>query len=125
MDPVKLIIASLDVKGAFPNTPWLLLEAVWKRTGADLTPLPETGSRGSQGGAVRLFLYLLVRLPLPLLCGDLDHHPKGTINSIHLVGASFTVIYDTLSQMRVLHRSGAHNTPFLQLPTWPQHQLYD
>ena len=29
MDPVDLIIASLDVKGAFPNTPWLLLEAVW------------------------------------------------------------------------------------------------
>ena len=28
MAPVDLIIASLDVKGAFPNTPWLLLEAV-------------------------------------------------------------------------------------------------
>ena len=33
MDPVNLIIASLDVKGGFPNTPWLLLEAVWKRLG--------------------------------------------------------------------------------------------
>ena len=33
MDPVDLIIPSLDVKGAFPNTPWLLLEAVWKRLG--------------------------------------------------------------------------------------------
>ena len=33
MDPVDLIIASLDVKGALPNTPWLLLEAVWKRLG--------------------------------------------------------------------------------------------
>ena len=33
MDPVDLIIAFLDVKGAFPNTPWLLLEAVWKRLG--------------------------------------------------------------------------------------------
>ena len=28
MDPVDLVMASLDVKGAFPNTPWLLLEAV-------------------------------------------------------------------------------------------------
>ena len=28
MDPVDLIIVSLDVKGAFPNTPLLLLEAV-------------------------------------------------------------------------------------------------
>ena len=33
MDPVDLIIASLDVKRAFPNTPWLLLEAVWKCMG--------------------------------------------------------------------------------------------
>ena len=33
MDLVDGIIASLDVKGAFPNTPWLLLEAVWKRMG--------------------------------------------------------------------------------------------
>ena len=33
MDPVDLIIASLDVKRAFPNTPWLLPEAVWTRLG--------------------------------------------------------------------------------------------
>ena len=33
MDPVDLINASLDVEGAFPNTPWLLLEAVWKCLG--------------------------------------------------------------------------------------------
>ena len=65
MDRVNLVIASLDVKGAFPNTPWLLLEAVWKRlglpfynftssyiptrkytvrTGAGLTPFLEPGS---------------------------------------------------------------------------------
>ena len=30
---MDLIIASLDVRGAFPNTPWLLLEALWKRLG--------------------------------------------------------------------------------------------
>ena len=33
MDPVDLIIASLDVKREFPNTPWLLLEVLWKRLG--------------------------------------------------------------------------------------------
>ena len=76
MDPVDLIIASLDVKGAFPNTPWLLLEAVWKRmglpyqnfasdyirtrkytvrTGAGLTPFLEPGS-GVPGGAEGPFL---------------------------------------------------------------------
>ena len=39
MDPVDLIIASLDVKGAFANTPRLLLEAVWKHMGRSLVRL--------------------------------------------------------------------------------------
>ena len=87
MDPVDLIIASLDVKGAFPNTTWLLLEAVWKglgllfyyfasgyirtrkytvRTGAGLTPFMKPDSGVPQGGAEGSFLYLLVTLPLSL-----------------------------------------------------------
>ena len=33
MDPISLIIMSLDVKGAFPNSPHLLLQAVWKHMG--------------------------------------------------------------------------------------------
>ena len=33
MDPIYLIIASLHVKKAFPNTPWLLLKAVWNQQG--------------------------------------------------------------------------------------------
>ena len=33
MDPIILIITSLDVKGAFPNTPHRLLRAVWKHMG--------------------------------------------------------------------------------------------
>ena len=57
--------------------------------------------------------------PLAVLCGDLHHHPKGTIHTIDLVGASITVVYVTLPQMRVLHHSGAHHTRFLQLPEWP------
>ena len=87
MDPVDLIIASLDDKRAFLNTPWLLLEAVWKhmglpfynfasgyirtrkhtvRTGAGLTPFLEPGSGIPQGGAESPFLYLLVTFPLAL-----------------------------------------------------------
>ena len=62
--------------------------------------------------------------PLAVLCGDLHHHPKGTIYTIDLVGASITVVYVTLAQMRVLHHSGAHHTPFLQLPEWPQYRLF-
>ena len=33
MDPISLIITSLDVKGAFPNTPHRLLRAVWEHIG--------------------------------------------------------------------------------------------
>ena len=87
MDPVDLIIASLDVKGAFSNTPWLLLQAVWKclglpfynfasgyictrkhtvRTGAGLTPLTEPGKGVPQGGAEAPISYLLQTLPLAL-----------------------------------------------------------
>ena len=62
--------------------------------------------------------------PLTILCGDLHHHPKGTINTIDLVGASITVVYVTLPLMRVLHHSGAHHTPFPQLPEGPQYRLF-
>ena len=62
--------------------------------------------------------------PLAVLCGDLHHDPKGTIPTIDLVGASITIVYVTLSQMRVLHHSGAHHTPFLQLPGWPKYRLF-
>ena len=62
--------------------------------------------------------------PLAVLCGDLHHHHKGTPNTIDLVGASITVVYVTLSQMRVLHHSRAHHTPFLQLLEWPQYRPF-
>ena len=55
--------------------------------------------------------------PLAVLCRDLRQHPKGTVNTIDLLGASITLVYVTLSQMRVPHHSGAHHTPFLPLPT--------
>ena len=87
MDPVDLIMDFLDVKGALPNGPWLLLEVVWKRmglpfynvasgyirtrkytvrTGASLTPFLEPGSGVPQGATESPFLYLLVTLPLAL-----------------------------------------------------------
>ena len=62
--------------------------------------------------------------PLAVLCRDRHHHPKGTIHTIDHVGASITVVYVTLPQMRVLHHSGAHQTPFLQLSEWPQYRLF-
>ena len=77
LDPEDLIIASLDVKGAFWNTSWLLLEVVWKlmglpfynftsnyirtckytvSTGAGLTSFLEAGSAVPKGGGEAPFL---------------------------------------------------------------------
>ena len=85
MDPISLIITSLDVTGAFPNTPHRLSRAVWKRMGLPFQGFlhaylatrmyalkPDVGTTRwvhptgglAQGGAGSPFPFLLVTLPL-------------------------------------------------------------
>ena len=85
MDPISLIINSLVVKGAFPNTPHRLLQAVSKhmgllfqgflqaylasrmyavKTDTGTTPWVHSASGVPQGDAEGPFLFLLVTLPL-------------------------------------------------------------
>ena len=85
MDPISLIVTSLDVKGAFPNTPHRLLGAVWKhmglrfqgflqaylathmyevKTDVGTTPWVHRTSGVPQGGAEGPLLFLLVTFPL-------------------------------------------------------------
>ena len=81
MDPISLIITSLDVKGALPNTPHCLLLAIWEHMGlpfqrflhvyfatrlyavqTDVGTSPGTHPTSGvlQGGAEGPFLFLLV-----------------------------------------------------------------
>ena len=85
MNPYEMIVASLDVQGAFPHAPHRLLTEVWDAMGlpflsfmtgyiesrlyavitaAGLTPWTGTDSGVPQDGAEGPFLYLLVTLPL-------------------------------------------------------------
>ena len=85
MDPISLIITSLDVKGAFPNTPHRLLQAMGEHMGlpfqgflraylatrlyaiqTDVGTPPRTHPTSGvpQRGAEGPFLFLLVTLPL-------------------------------------------------------------
>ena len=85
MNPYEMIVASLDVQGAFPQAPHRLFTEVWDAMGlpflsfisgyietrlyavitaAGLTPWTGTDSGVPQGGAEGPFLYLLLTLPL-------------------------------------------------------------
>ena len=119
MDPVDLIITSLDVKGAFPKTPWLLLEAVWKclglpfynftskyictrtytvGTGAGLTPFLEPGSGVLQGGAEEPCLYRLVTLP-----------PAATIEQDYAAYAPYPLLSPLLGFGDIRNLTVAHS----------------
>ena len=49
MDLADFIIGSLDVRGAFSNIPWLLLEAVWKRLGLPFYNLSSASTQSAPG----------------------------------------------------------------------------
>ena len=84
-EDLEAFMASVDVKGAFPNTPHRLIEEVWRQlglpygdfvekylrsrrytvaTGKGCTEWVTPGSRVAQGGVEGPFLYLLAMLPL-------------------------------------------------------------
>ena len=90
MHPISLIMTSLDVGGAFPNTLHCLLGAFWEHMGLSFqgflhaylasrlyavqtnwgtTPRTHRTSGVPQGGAEGPFLFVLVPLPLAFYIG--------------------------------------------------------
>ena len=53
---------------------------------------------------------------LAVLCGDLHHQAKGTINTIDLVEASVTVVYVTLPKCRSFTAAGNTTSPSYNFP---------
>ena len=121
MDPISLIITTLDVKGAFPNTLHRLLRAVWEhmglffqgflqaylatrmyaiKTDVDTTPWVHPASGVPQGGAEGPFLFLLATLPLACYIRrtypDVAPYPLGT--TLLAFADDMAVVTDTARQ---------------------------
>ena len=97
-EDLEAFMASVDVKGAFPNTPHRLIEEVWRQlglpygdfvekylrsrrykvaTGKGFTEWVTPGSGVPQGGVEGPFLYLLAMLPLMSWIARSIHNWRG------------------------------------------------
>ena len=105
-EDLEAFMASVDVKGAFPNTPHRLIEEMWRQLGLPYGDFVETylrsrrytvatgkgstewvtrGSGVPQGGVEGAFLYLLAMLPLMIL--DSAGISTAGAGAAHVAGA--------------------------------------
>ena len=54
--------------------------------------------------------------PLVLKHTDVHRHPAGEVDTLHLLGATITIVYITRTRMRVMAQCGAYHAPFLSDP---------
>ena len=62
--------------------------------------------------------------PLVATYTDIHRHPAGVVDTLHLVGATITIVYITLTQMWIMAQCDAHHAPFLSDPQWPAHRVF-
>ena len=55
---------------------------------------------------------------------DVHRHPAIDVDTLRLVGATFTIVYIIPTQMRVMAQCGAHHAPFLSGPQWPARHVF-
>ena len=62
--------------------------------------------------------------PLVATHTDVHRHPTGEEGTLHLLGATFIIVYITQTQMRVMAQCGAHHAPFLSDPQWRTRRVF-
>ena len=62
--------------------------------------------------------------PVVAMHTDVHRHPTGEVDTLRLVGATITIVYITLTQMRIMAQCGAHHTPFLSDPQQPARRVF-
>ena len=62
--------------------------------------------------------------PLLATHTDIHRHPAGEVDTLHLAGATITIVYITPTQVKVMAQCGAHQAPFLSDPQWPARRVF-
>ena len=62
--------------------------------------------------------------PLMATHTDIQGHPAGEVDTLHLVGATITIAYITPTQMKIMAQCDAHHAPFLSAPQWPTRRVF-
>ena len=64
------------------------------------------------------------RGPLVFTHTDIHRHPAAEVYTLHLVGATITIVYITQTRMRIMAQCDAHHKPFLSDPQWPARRVF-
>ena len=62
--------------------------------------------------------------PLVATHTDIHRHPAGKVNTLRLMGATFTIVYITRTQMKIMAQCDTHQAPFLSDAQWPAPRVF-
>ena len=61
--------------------------------------------------------------PLVATHTEVHRRPAGEVDTLRVVRVTITIVYITLTQMKVMAQGGAHHAPFLSDPQWPARRI--
>ena len=62
--------------------------------------------------------------PLVATHTDIHRHAAGEVDTLRFVGATITIVYITLTQMKIMAQCDAHHPPLLSDPQWPARRVF-